>query len=245
VGGPSLGTEGPGRAGPAGGAGGGPEPGTRLGVFGGTFDPPHAGHLVAAECALRALSLDQVLFVPAARPPHKGGQVSAGPEQRYEMVRLAIAGHPRFAVSRIELDRPGPSYTVDTLAALAEDDPARRLHFITGIDAVLDLPSWREPERLLRMAAFVAVSRPGVPRERLDAFTAALPPDLRQRVRYLEIPAVDVSSSEVRERVRDGRSIRRLVPRAVAAFIARERLYLGAREAAPDAGRNEPRVGRS
>lgn len=218
-----AGTEGP----PAGQGGAG----ERLGVFGGTFDPPHAGHLVAADSALHAFQLQRVLFVPAGEPPHKAGQVCAGAEQRYEMVRLAIAGHPGFAVSRLELDRPGPSYTVDTLAALRQD--GRSLFFITGIDAVLELPGWRDPEGLLRLAEFVAVSRPGLSPGRLTALRATLPAAARARIHHLPIPAVDVSSHDLRRRVRDGLPIRYLVPDPVAAYIARERLYRCGGERAP------------
>lgn len=180
-----------------------------------------------------------MLFVPAARPPHKLQQVCATSEQRYRMVDLAVANNARFAVSRIEIDRAGLSYTVDTLAALASEYRDASLFFITGIDAAIELTTWREPERLLRMATFVAVSRPGVPPERLEAFTAALPAGLRDRVVYLPIPSIDISSHEVRERIRERRPVRYLVPDRVADLIAREGLY-----AEPRAG-SAPEVERS
>lgn len=141
------------------------------------------------------------------------------------MVELATDGRPRFAASRIELDRPGPSYSVDTLSELAAARPSCDLFFVTGIDAVLDLPHWRDPEGLLRLARFIAVSRPGMDRERLAALVASLPPDLGGRIFYLPIPAVDVSSRDLRRRVRRGLPIDHLVPAPVAAYIAGVGLY--------------------
>ena len=198
---------------------------TRLGVFGGTFDPIHIGHLVAAEAARDAFQLDRVLFVPAARPPHKLGQVRATPEQRLQMTILATADNPAFAVSRLEIDRPGPSYTIDTLRDLAAENAGCHLHFITGADAVLELASWREPEALLDVAEFIAVARPGAAAERVAAFAATLG-RRGARIRYLAIPAIDISSHELRSRVRAGQSIRYLVPAEVAEYILREGLYV-------------------
>jgi nicotinate-nucleotide adenylyltransferase len=181
----------------------------RLGVMGGTFDPVHVGHVAAARAAATRIALDRVLFVPAGQPPHKAGH--ATPEQRYEMTRLAIAGEPGFAASRIELDRPGPSYTVDTLRALRGPE----LFFICGADAIRDLPTWHEWEELPKLATFVAVTRPGV-----------APPEVPCAT-YIEIPGVDVSSSAIRERVAAGLPIDGMVAPAVARYIHEHRLYLG------------------
>lgn len=180
----------------------------RLGVLGGTFDPIHIGHVAAARAAAAALALDQVLFVPSGVPPHKQGH--AAPEHRYEMTVLATAGEPIFTVSRLELDRPGLSYTVDTLRALRGPD----LFFICGADAIGDLPSWHEWEQLPKLAHFIAVTRPGVPR-----------PDV-QYATYVEIPGIDVSSSAIRERVAAGQPIAGMVAPAVADYIHEHKLYL-------------------
>jgi nicotinate-nucleotide adenylyltransferase len=180
----------------------------RLGILGGTFDPVHVGHLAAARAAAACLELDRVLFVPAGVPPHKRGHAS--PEHRFEMTRLATAGEPMFSVSRIELDRPGPSYTVDTLRALQGDE----LFFICGADAIRDLPNWREWEQLPKLARFVAVARPGVTGPPVPYAT------------YIRIPGVDVSSSEIRERVAAGLPITGLVAPAVEAYIHEHRLYV-------------------
>jgi nicotinate-nucleotide adenylyltransferase len=180
----------------------------RLGVFGGTFDPIHVGHVAAAHAALTALHLERVLFVPSGRPPHKEGHASA--EQRYEMTCLAIEGEPLFTVSRLELDRPGPSYTVDTLRALQGDE----LFFICGADAIVELPTWHEWRELVKLAKFVAVTRPGTTGTRA-AYAS-----------YLTVPGVDVSSREIRDRVAMGLSITGLVAPAVEAYIREHRLYV-------------------
>jgi nicotinate-nucleotide adenylyltransferase len=207
--------------------------GVDLGVLGGTFDPIHVGHLVAAEAVREAFGLPRVLFVPAGRPPHKGREVEADPEDRYLMACLATADHPAFDVSRVEIDRPGPSYTLDTLRELSSRS-GDRLLFIAGADAICGLASWHGGLACLTWADFVAVSRPGHGRERIEAFVAGLPPDLRPRIHYLEIPPIGVSSHELRQRVRRGESIRYLVPDPVARFIAKRGLYRGG--GAPPAG---------
>jgi len=203
----------------------------RIGVFGGSFDPVHVGHLIAAECCREQAGLDRVVFVPAAVPPHKRDRVLAAPEHRLEMLRLATGGHDAFAVSTIELARGGVSYTVDPLAALAAAHPGAELRLVLGPDALADLPTWREPARILELALPLAVER-----EALDD-VAALAADARlavllgrerlervvaQRVR---MPAIGIRATALRGAVAAGRSIRFLTPRAVERFIATHGLY--------------------
>lgn len=184
----------------------------RLGILGGTFDPIHFGHLAIAEEARECYALDAVLFIPAGAPPHKRYQ-PARPEQRLLMVQLATANHPKFHVSRLEIDRPGPSYTVDTLQALHAQYPQAELYFIIGADAALEFAGWREPGRILELAHVVAATRPGFP-------LAPLP-----HIALLDVPGLAISSTELRRRASEGRSLRYLVPDAVASYIAKEDIY--------------------
>jgi nicotinate-nucleotide adenylyltransferase len=204
----------------------------RVGILGGTFDPVHYGHLVIAEQVREALSLDRILFVPAARPPHKLDEPITPAADRVAMVELAIAGNSSFAVSRIELDRDGPSYTVDTLAELADEAArggvARDLYFILSAEALVGLGSWHQPGRLLELARLAVVPRPGVPLPDADWLAANLPGGAAssERVACIDTVPLAHSSSDVRARARVGRSIRYLVPPAVAAYIRDHRLYL-------------------
>lgn len=197
----------------------------RVGIMGGTFDPIHHGHLWAAECARQAFGLERVYFVTAARPPHKDEDFLTPAAHRHAMVVLATAGNPHFHPSDVELQRPGPSYTVDTLQHFHSLHPEADLYFLTGADALRDFLSWHHVEAILLLAQVVAVARPGYPADRLKAVRYSLAPALRPRVRYLEVPSLDISSSEVRERVRAGLPVRYLVPEAVADYIAKEGLY--------------------
>jgi nicotinate-nucleotide adenylyltransferase len=202
----------------------------RVGVLGGTFNPPHVAHLVCAQEALAQLGLARVLFVPVHAPPHKEAEDDPGVEHRVELCQRAVAGDERFAVSRVDADRPGPSYTVDTLRALRATLPEDELTFIVGGDMAYSLPAWREPAIVLELAEMGVAEREGVRRadiaERLEAL-----PRAAARLRFFDMPRLDVSSSLVRQRVATGRPIRYLVPDAVAAYIERERLY-GARAGA-------------
>jgi nicotinate-nucleotide adenylyltransferase len=194
----------------------------QVGILGGSFNPPHVAHLVCAEEALSQLALDRVVFVPAGEPPHKPLD-DPGRELRYELCRLAVADQPRFDVSRIELDRPGPSYTVDTLRALHDEAPEDELTFIAGGDMAQTLPAWHEPEELLCLARLAIAERSGVAREDLTARLAAL--DTGGRIAFFDMPRIDVSSSLIRRHVAEGRPIRYLVPDGVAARIAEAGLY--------------------
>ncbi len=210
----------------------------RLGVFGGSFDPPHLGHLVVAEEARQALGLDRVLFVPAPRPPHKAGAVLTPALERLAMVRAAVAGRPGFEACGLEVDRPGPSYTVDTLDALRTLHPGAELFCLVGSDTAVQLDTWHEPERLFSAAAFVALLRPGWPAARIETWLRAQPAGRRPRLEVVEVPGLDISSSDLRQRVAEGRSIRYLVPDPVRDLIAQRGLYGagGGRADAPCAG---------
>jgi nicotinate-nucleotide adenylyltransferase len=194
----------------------------RLGLFGGTFDPIHLGHLILAEQCREACTLDRVWFVVAGAPPHKLGDRTAV-THRLEMVRIAIAGHASFAVSEIETNRPGPHYSVETLDAVRRDRPGDDLFFLIGADSLADLPGWREPARIAQLASIVVVNRPGL--EEVDP--ARLPdfgPDAH-RLMSVTIPPIGIASTDLRRRLAEGRSIRYMVPRGVGAYIDAQKLY--------------------
>ena len=198
----------------------------RLGLFGGTFDPPHLGHLALAEWARERLRLDRVVFVPAGDPPHKRGRVVTRAATRLAMTELAIAGREGFSLSRIEIDRDGPSYTVDTLRALRASHPGSRWWLLIGEDSLAELATWKEPETIVRLATPAVAVRPGS-RVRRTARVFGRP------VMWLDNPPIDVSSSGVRARARRGASIRFLVPDAVERFVVASRLYRGTAGATP------------
>ncbi len=191
----------------------------RIGLFGGTFDPVHLGHLRAAESAREALGLERVAFVPSAQPPHRARPLSAA-EDRLAMTRLATDAHPCFETWDLELRRPGPSYTVDTVAALVSERPADRFVLIVGADTWPEMPSWREPQRLFSLVEVAVTARPGAAVPELVA-----PFPGTRAVHRVDGPVLAISASAVRERVRAGLSVRFLVPDAVADYIARRRLY--------------------
>lgn len=195
---------------------------THVGIMGGTFDPIHYGHLAIAEEARVALRLDQVLIVPAARQPLKRGLHAASGQQRFEMAQLACADNAGFEVSRIELDRPGLSYTVTTLEELRAAHTGE-LHFILGADALAELPRWHAVARILSLARVVAVSRPGFAPD-MAALARGLP-QLRERLTLLEGPRLDISSTTLRQRVAEGRPIRYQTPDAVVSYITERGLY--------------------
>ncbi len=197
----------------------------RLGVFGGSFDPVHWGHLLLAETCREECSLDEVWLLPCGQPPHKPvGTLTAG-RLRAEMLELAVAGDPRFGVCRIELDRSGPSFTVDTLRQLQAEDATRELYFLLGADSLIDLPKWREPHMILELATVVAVNRGHQSPPDWATLEQRLGPLVRDRVKVVTMPAIDISATELRERVRTGRSLRFRVPRAVEAYIRQHGMY--------------------
>lgn len=185
----------------------------KLGLLGGTFDPIHLGHLRAAETAREALGLDELRFVPAGIPPHRQGPLSPA-HDRYAMVALATASHPAFVASDAELTRNGPSYTVDTVARLRGEHPQAELVLVVGSDTWPELAGWRDAERLLTLCSLAVVTRPGI--------SPAAP---GPAARLVEGPGLPISASEIRSRVREGHSIRYLVPDAVAAHIRKRGLY--------------------
>lgn len=211
----------------------------RVGLLGGTFDPIHYGHLIAAQSVAEELALDQVLFIPCGIPPHKDVDAVAPAADRYLLTEGATADNPLFTVSRVELDRPGPSYTVDTLRLLADKHPDDRWFVIVGLDAFADVADWHQSEQLFQLAEFTVVSRPGYNGTLLQRILAALAPWQRERVRSLRIPSLDISSTEIRRRVRSGRSIRYLVPGAVHRLIIERELY-GHRRQEADRPKNRP-----
>jgi nicotinate-nucleotide adenylyltransferase len=193
----------------------------RVGIMGGTFDPVHHGHLVAAAEARWQFRLDQVLFIPTGQPWQKPVGVSSA-EDRYLMTVIATASNPAFAVSRIEIDHPGPTYTVETLRRLrAELDEDARLYFITGADAVLHILTWKDGEEVLKLAELIAATRPGYDLSKLAEWL----PSGADRVHTLEIPMLAISSTELRARVARGEPIHYLVPEAVAHYVDKRGLY--------------------
>ena len=193
--------------------------GRRLGVMGGTFDPIHYGHLVTAEEALEQFELEGVVFVPTGRPWMKEHEAVSAAEDRYLMTVIATASNPAFSVSRIEVDRDGPTYTVDTLRALKAEMDAD-LFFITGADAILEIVQWKEPQELFELAHFIAATRPGYD---IAAFEAT--PGAKDAVTVMNIPALAISSTDIRARVRAGGPIRYLVPEGVKSYIEKAGLY--------------------
>ncbi|MGH7512712.1 MAG: nicotinate-nucleotide adenylyltransferase [Gemmatimonadales bacterium] len=186
-----------------------------IGLFGGSFDPVHHGHLIVARVAAESLALDELRFLPAREQPFKQGQHGAPAADRAVMLELAIAGSPGFALERTELDRPGPSYTVDTLEAVRAREPGASLTLLLGADAAAELGAWHRAAELPRLARVIVVGRPGapIPSSPLIAGSVA-------------VPALDISATEIRSRVRAGLPIRYWVPDAVAEYIVRHRLYL-------------------
>ena len=195
----------------------------RLGILGGTFNPPHLGHLVCAQEAHRSLELDRVMLVPARIPPHKPVEHEPGPEHRLELCSLAVRDDDRFEVSDIELGRDGPSYTVDTLQELTSKASTTELFLIVGGDIAVGLPRWREPERVLDLATLAIAKRRGTARTSVQNSLDVLRGG--ERARFFEMPRIGVSSTMIRRRVRAGQPIRYLVPDRVAEYIDRHDLY--------------------
>jgi len=197
----------------------------KIGVLGGTFDPIHIGHLKVAEEVTARLNLSEIIFMPAGQPWLKGDNLISLAEHRVEMVRLAIAGKPYFKLSTIEIDRAGPTYTVDTIDELRRQlGSGHELFFILGWDNLIQLPQWQEPSRLVKLCRLVAVPRVGYPDIDLSSLDAVIP-GLYQRVILLDSPRVDINASIIRQRVGQGLSIHHLVPEPVERYIKQHRLY--------------------
>lgn len=199
----------------------------RLGVFGGSFDPIHNGHLLLAECCREQCRLDAVWFLPAAVPPHKQDQQLTPDKQRIEMLELAIADRPAFSVCRYEIDRGGVNYTVETLTHLKDEDPTRELFFLLGADMLADLPHWRNAPRVCELAVPVAVCRPGAEPVDFSCLGGIVGPERVELIRrhQVEMPEMGISSTDLRQRVASGQSIRYRVPRAVEMYIQSHGLY--------------------
>jgi nicotinate-nucleotide adenylyltransferase len=187
----------------------------RIGIFGGTFDPPHVGHLIVASDAFAVLGLDRLILVPSADPPHKQGQVAATAEQRLEMVRAAVRDDPRFEVDDIELKRAGASYSVDTLREMRVRFPDAEIFFLLGMDQMRELHSWREPHEVARLACLSVIARDG---DEPD-------PDTPFRFRLVPVTRIDLSATDIRRRIAEGVSVRYLVPEAVRGIIEGFGLY--------------------
>ncbi len=195
----------------------------RIGVLGGTFNPPHLGHLVCAQEAYVQLELNRVMLIPAGIPPHKPLEDEPGTEHRLELCRLAVNGDPRFLVSDMELVRDGPSYTLDTLSKLHSNGPDNEFFLILGGDIAAGLPEWHQPERVLSLATVAVATRPGTSRQSVNEALDRL--DGRNRARFFRMPRIGISSTFVRQRVKADQPIRYLVRDSVADYIAREGLY--------------------
>ncbi len=199
----------------------------RIGIFGGSFDPVHYGHLLLAEMCREQCELDEVRLVPAAIPPHKQGKGRAADEHRLEMLNLAVGGHQSIVAWDVELQRGGVSYTIDTLRTLRAEQPEDELFFLMGADSLFDLPSWREPREICEIASIVVVNRPGsadVDFSVLDDIIPAERQAVLQRL-VVNMPQMGISSTEIRDRIATGRSIRFQTPRAVEQFIEAASLY--------------------
>ena len=195
----------------------------RIGIMGGTFDPIHYGHLVTAEAARSKFNLDTVVFVPTGRPPHKK-ENSADAEKRYLMVLLATVTNPYFHVSRSEIDREGYSYTYDTICEFKQLYGAdAELFFITGLDAVLEMLTWKNADKLIEMCNFIAASRPGYDLTDIDG----LPANFRGKIELMQVPALSISSTDIRRRMREEKPIKYLLPEAVETYIKKVGLYQG------------------
>lgn len=194
-----------------------------IGIFGGTFDPPHIGHLVIADQALTQLKLDEVWFMPAGQPPHKLNNDVSAAQHRVEMTRLAIAGHAGFTLSTFDIDRPGPHYSSKAIELLEQRHPQHDWCFIMGADSLDDLPKWHEPQRLIALATLAVAGRPGAHPDLVKIERDV--PGISARVQWVDAPLVDLSSTQLRKMVHAGASLRYLVPDAVIDYIQQHSLY--------------------
>ncbi len=197
----------------------------RLGLYGGTFDPVHFGHLLLAEQCREQLELDEIWLIPAGAPPHKQGETITDGNARAEMLELATAGMPEFHVQRFELHREGPSYTVDTLQRLHDEDDSRDLFFLMGADSLEELETWREPDHITDLATVVAVNRGDDPLPDQQSLEMKLGDKIARRIAYAQMPGVDYSSTDIRARIAKGKSVRFQIPRAVEEYIRQHNMY--------------------
>jgi nicotinate-nucleotide adenylyltransferase len=196
----------------------------RLGIYGGTFDPPHLGHLILAETAADSLHLARVVFVPVAEPPHKTPEeVHAPAPHRLAMVERAIGGNPRFVLSRVDMDRPGPHYSVDMLRLLREDHPGAEFFFLIGADSLRDLPAWSRPEELIGLASLGVMRRHGIEPD-LEGLERRIP-GISRRIAWIDAPTIEIASHVLAKQIAAGRSVRYQLPDTVCEYIKEHRLY--------------------
>ncbi len=200
----------------------------RIGLMGGTFDPIHQGHLVTAEAVRSRFDLDKVVFVPSGQPPHKAGQIITGKEKRFLMTELATVTNPYFEVSRVEMDRPGASYAIDTVLYFRRLlEPGSEIYFITGADAILEIITWKDVDRLFENCTFIAATRPGYDLSAMERIVRQqLKPGYLQKIIPIEVTAMAISSTDIRRRVAEGRTIKYLLPEPVEYYINKNDLYL-------------------
>ncbi|WP_298860730.1 nicotinate-nucleotide adenylyltransferase [uncultured Gimesia sp.] len=198
----------------------------RIGIFGGTFDPVHYGHLLLAEQCREQCNLDEIWLIPAGSPPHKESKGISTGKQRREMLEFAIAGHPAFVLKDLELHREGPSYTVETLRQLKTSHPDDEFFLIVGADSVRDLHTWREPEQILELATLIGVNRPNISLPDLSELTQKFGKIVLSQIIWVTMPGMDISSTDIRKRVHEKKSVRFMTPRAVEVYIHNNRLYL-------------------
>jgi nicotinate-nucleotide adenylyltransferase len=199
----------------------------RIGIFGGTFDPVHMGHLILAEQCRDQARLDEVWFLPSYHPPHKAAGQITRYEHRCDMIELAIAGHPAFRLDRIEKELPPPSYTAETLAELRRRHPDHEFHLLMGSDQLPDLPLWYEPARVVEQAGLVVVPRPGVMLWTAERLARALGlEEAKVRLRFVACPMIEIASRELRRAIADGMSVRYMIPRAVEEYVRDRKLYI-------------------
>ncbi|WP_237228481.1 nicotinate-nucleotide adenylyltransferase [Rubinisphaera sp. JC750] len=197
----------------------------KIGILGGTFDPVHLAHLLLAETCREECGLDQVRLLPASNPPHKQGETISPAKQRIAMLEFAVAGFPEFVVDRREIKRDGLSYTWQTLTEFRDEFPDDELFFLMGSDSLRDLMTWKNPETIAELATLVAVNRGPISEEQMNAYLEPLPEVIRKAIRFVQMPAVDISASEIRDRARAGRSLRFLTPRPIERYIVEQGLY--------------------
>ncbi len=198
----------------------------RIGIFGGTFDPVHNAHLLLAEQCREQCNLDEIWLVPAGSPPHKETKGITTGKQRREMLDFAIAGHPAFVIKDLELHREGPSYTVETLRQLKDAHPDEEFFLIVGADSIRDLHTWRDPESILELATLIAVNRPNISLPDTTDLTEKFGEIVLSKILWITIPGMDISSTDIRKRVLENKSVRYMTPRAVEVYIHNHRLYL-------------------
>jgi nicotinate-nucleotide adenylyltransferase len=196
----------------------------RVGILGGTFDPPHIGHLILGEYAADALDLARLLYIPAAEPPHKQGEHKTPVEHRLAMLKLALADNPRFEISRVDIDRAGPHYSLDTVRIVQAQFPEAEIYFIMGGDSLRDLPLWHRPADLIRLCRLAVMARAGA--DAWPEMHEAVLPGLAERVVMIESPLIEISSTRIVQRLGAGRSVRYLLPDAVLSYIQQHDLYV-------------------